>query len=112
MSNNSALGMQPYHHFFLQYGQFLACWNSFDVLIEIALMRELRLTSEEACIVFASVGFGAKCHILGALLTKSAEGKKTYRLITDAVQLAERNVSLERSPNELNHGGFPNRVCL
>ena len=20
--------------------------------------------------------------------------------------------ALERSPNELNHGGFPNRVCL
>jgi hypothetical protein len=91
MSEEPSFGITPYHHFFLQYGQFLAAWNSFDVLVEIALMRELRLTTKETCIVFASVGFGAKSFILGALLTQSEAGKEKYALITSAIQLAERN---------------------
>ena len=91
MSDESIFGITPYHHFFLQYGQFLAAWNSFDVMIEIALMRKLRLTPKEACIVFASVGFGAKSNILGALLTQTEEGRGNYALITGAIQIAERN---------------------
>jgi hypothetical protein len=84
-------GMRPWHHFFLEYGQFLAAWNSFDILIEVALMRQLRLTVREACVVFASVGFGAKHNILGALMTPTEEGQRKYKIVQEAIQLAERN---------------------
>jgi hypothetical protein len=91
MSEDTPFGITAYHSFFMQYGQFLGAWNSFDVLVEIALMRELRLTEKQACTVFASIGFGAKCHILGALLIDTEEGKRKYSLILQVVQLAERN---------------------
>jgi hypothetical protein len=51
----------------------------------------LRLSAREACTVFASLGFGAKHNILGALLTPSEEGKQKYTIIQDAIKLAERN---------------------
>ncbi len=75
----------------MEYGKFLGAWSSFDVMVEVALMRQLRLTPREACTVFASIGFGAKFHILGALITSTDSGAKKYAIIQDAVKLAERN---------------------
>jgi hypothetical protein len=86
-----ATGLRPYHHFFLEYGQFFAAFNNFEVAIEIALMRLLRLSVRETSTVFASVGFAAKQNILGALLSDTPDGASKYRLITDAISLAERN---------------------
>lgn len=91
MPKQTISGLTTFQHFFLEYGPFLAAWNSFDVLIEIALMRVLRLSPGEACTVFASVGFGAKHNILGALLASTEDGKQKYGIIQDAIKLAERN---------------------
>jgi hypothetical protein len=79
MPKQTISGLTTFQHFFLEYGPFLAAWNSFDVLIEIALMRELRLTAKEACTVFASVGFGAKHNILGALLLPPKKANRNIR---------------------------------
>jgi hypothetical protein len=74
----------------MEYGQFLGAWSSFEVLVEIALMRELRLTIEEACITFASIGSGARFNILYSLLSQRGQTHKVA-IISEAVELAERN---------------------
>ena len=91
MSKAPQLGLTAYNHFFLQYGQFLAVWNSFDVLVEIAIMQVLRLSVEESCILSASLGFGAKSNVLLTLLNRTPAGKQKAQLISEAIQLAERN---------------------
>ncbi|MGB6490498.1 MAG: hypothetical protein WBF10_03480 [Methylovirgula sp.] len=91
MSKMPQPGLTAYHYFFLQYGQFLAVWNSFDVLVEIAIMRALRLSVEESCILSGALGFGAKSNVLLALLNRSPEEKQKVQLITEAIQVAERN---------------------
>jgi hypothetical protein len=91
MPKQTISGLTTFQHFFLEYGPFLAAWNTFDIMIEVALMRLLRLTPKEACIVFASVGFGAKHNILGALLVQTEEGKRKYAIAQEAINLAERN---------------------
>jgi hypothetical protein len=91
MSKPGPFGLSPYHHFFMEYGQFLGAWMSFEVMIEVALMRLLRLDTREACAVFGSLTAGPKCHILGALLSTSPEGIAKYAIINDAVKCAERN---------------------
>jgi hypothetical protein len=75
----------------MEYGQFLGAWSSFEVLVEVALMRELRLSIEEACITFASVGSGARFNILYSLLSRRPEEAPKAAIISEAVDLAERN---------------------
>jgi len=65
--------VSAYGEFFIQYGQFLAAWNSFEVLVEVAIMRELRLTVQESRILNGALGFGAKSGILRALLVRTDE---------------------------------------
>lgn len=83
--------VSAYGEFFIQYGQFLAAWNSFEVLVEVAIMRELRLTVQESRILNGALGFGAKSGILRALLVRTDEGKAKSAVITSATTLAERN---------------------
>jgi hypothetical protein len=90
MSKPSPFGLSPFSHFFMEYGQFLGAWSSFEVLVEVALMRELRLTIEEACITFASIGSGARFNVLYSLLSQHGETHKVA-IISEAVDLAERN---------------------
>lgn len=91
MTDDTPFGITAYHSFFMQYGQFLAAWNSFEVLIEIALKRELKMDTKTTCIVFSSIGFAAKSHILGALLNQAGGGSAKYKLIQAAITHAERN---------------------
>ena len=91
MSKASPFGLQPFNHFFMEYGTFLGAWSSFEVLVEVALMRELRLSVEEACITFASVGSGARFNILYSLLSRRPEEAQKATIISEAVDLAERN---------------------
>lgn len=91
MSDDPKEGLTAYHHFFLSYGQFLALWSSFDIALEIALMRLLRLTVKEACTVFASVGFGAKSNIIQSLVIGLPDGPDKCKKIREAIECAERN---------------------
>jgi hypothetical protein len=91
MSKPSPFGLQPFHHFFMEYGTFLGSWSSFEVLIEVALMRELRLSLDEACITFASVGSGARFNILYSLLSRRPQEAHKVAIISEAVDIAERN---------------------
>ena len=91
MSDIYPTSLSPFNHFFMEYGKLLGAWGAFEVVIEVALMRELRLTPEEACITFASVGSGARFNILYALFNRRPSDKSKISLITEAVELAERN---------------------
>jgi hypothetical protein len=90
MADDIIVKLSPFNHFLLHYGRFLSSWHSFEILIEVLIMRELRLTVEKTCIVTAGLGFGAKVAIANALLARKndAEG---VRLISQVQQAAERN---------------------
>jgi hypothetical protein len=77
----------------MHYGDFLAFWSTFDVMVEIVIMRELGTTEEKTSIVCAGLGFGAKVHIACSLLNSrpNKETKRTVALLKEAQQLAERN---------------------
>lgn len=77
--------------FLKEYGSFLALWSTFDVLIEIAIMRELRLSPQEASIVCAGLGFGAKVNVLFSLLSRDEKNDAKIAAVRKAHQMAERN---------------------
>jgi hypothetical protein len=79
--------------FLMHYGDFLAFWSTFDMMVEILIMRELGTTEEKASIMCASLGFGAKANIACSLLNggPSDHKKRTATLLREAQQLAERN---------------------
>ena len=78
--------------FLMHYGDFLAFWSTFDVMVEILIMRELGTTEEKTSIVCAGLGFGAKINIACSLLnSRSAGTERTTTLLREAQQLAERN---------------------
>lgn len=91
MPHNPVVELTPFNNFFLQYGTFLAAWNSFEVLVEIVIMRELRLTVEESCIVNAGLGFGAKVAIAESLLNRTASGNTGAAVLAAAHAISERN---------------------
>ena len=75
----------------LHYGDFLAFWSTFDVLIEVIIMRELAIDAEKASIVCAGLGLGAKMAIAKSLLNERPQGTPTIKLLKEAQTLAERN---------------------
>jgi hypothetical protein len=83
--------LTPFHHFFMEYGQLLGAWNTFELFIELIVKRELRLTHEETTIVCASLGFAAKVSIAKSLLNRTDAGSNTAAAIGAAHNIAERN---------------------
>ncbi len=77
--------------FLSNYGSFLALWSSFDVLIEILIMRQLGTTEEKTSIVCAGLVFGTKVNILYSLLNRDPKNAEGVKLIKQAQQSAERN---------------------
>ena len=77
--------------FFGEYGVFLCVWSGFELIIEIILMRELRLDPQEASIVCGGLSAGPKVQILTSLLTRSEAGSGGASLIREAQALADRN---------------------
>lgn len=73
------------------YGSFLALWSTFDIVVEIILLRQLRLTVEEASIVFSSLNFGAKMNILVSLLNREPADTTGITLLKNVQTKAERN---------------------
>src|SRR5437588_12172962 len=92
MSDSSPLSPDQRHLGFLaEYGNFLANWSTFEVIVEIIIMRQLRLTPEEASIVCAALGLGAKMNLLCSLLNRNSASEAGVRLLTHAQRVAERN---------------------
>jgi len=91
MAKAQVVTLSPFNQFLLVYGIFLASWHSFEVMVEVLIRRELRLSVEETCIVTAGLGFGAKFAILRGLLNRTDAGRVGTTLIAQAQQIAERN---------------------
>lgn len=78
-----------FDRFFVEYGSFFAVWASYELVVEVIIMRRLRLSPIEASIVCGGLGFGAKVNILYSLIADGDEvGKK---LLRDAQNIAARN---------------------
>src|ERR1700683_2115233 len=78
--------------FAIAYGLFIAVWAQFELTVEILVMRQLRLTPQEASIVCGGLSFGAKIHMLLSLLarddTKNSDG---ILMLKQAQSFADRN---------------------
>src|SRR5262249_32287308 len=77
--------------FHARYGGFLLLWQSFELLIEVAITRELRLSEEEATIVCATLGYAAKINVLLALLKRDTSNASAIKALQTASQSAEQN---------------------
>ncbi len=73
------------------YGSFFAIWNSFEIVVEILIRRQLRTSYQQTSIICASLGFGAKINILCSLLHDKRGNEKGIKLLRDAQNIAARN---------------------
>ena len=60
------------------YGLFNAIWSNFALTVEILIMRQLRLTPQEASIVCGGLSFGANIHMLLSLLDTQAAARRAF----------------------------------
>jgi hypothetical protein len=90
--NISLLNAQRIREFFSVYGSFLQLWQTFEIVIEIGIMRRLNLSPRHASIVLNGLNFSAKSSILLALLREAEQENKTaISAVTSAQTQAERN---------------------
>jgi hypothetical protein len=77
--------------FFFRYGAFLQIWQTFELMIEIAIMRQLRLSEEETSILCSGLNYSTKASILVALLKRDPTKAQAMQAVRKAQQHAERN---------------------
>jgi hypothetical protein len=73
------------------YGLFIAVWTQFELTVEILIMRQLRLSPQEASIVCGGLSFGAKIHMLLSLLARNEKNAEGILLLKQAQNFADRN---------------------
>src|SRR5215469_26896 len=76
---------------FGRYGSFLQLWQTYELMLEVMIMRTLRLSEVEASIVCGSLSYAAKSNILLALLNLSKTNSVAVTAIREAQAAAERN---------------------
>jgi hypothetical protein len=73
-------------------GAFTALWSSFDVLIDTAIMKLLKLSPIQGAIVSPNLGFQAKLSILQSLLNLEADkNAPTLAALASISNMAGRN---------------------
>lgn len=77
--------------FLLHYGDFHAYWSTFDIMVEIMIMRKLGVDEQKNCIVCAGLGFGSKIYILCSLLNQYDGASAIVSMIKDVQSAAGRN---------------------
>jgi hypothetical protein len=77
--------------FFSQYGSMLGIWSYYDTLVEILIMRELKLTPQQTSIVCGGLSSGPKLHILCSLLALKTENEALIGSLKHLQEIAERN---------------------
>ena len=77
--------------FLVHYGNFLTFWSTFETILEVLIMRELRLTPEETSIVCSGMGAEAKLKTAKWLLSRNEKNKDGIALMLHARELAARN---------------------
>jgi hypothetical protein len=66
--------------FFGRYGSFIQLWQTYELMIEIAIMRQLGISVEENSIVCGGLNYSAKMSItLGLLIERRHESKCSLR---------------------------------
>lgn len=74
------------------FGTFMTIWAQFELIVEMLIMRELRLTPMETSIICGGLGFGAKANALYSLLNRDkAKNEIGVRLLAEAQVAAQRN---------------------
>ncbi|WP_146986214.1 hypothetical protein [Bradyrhizobium macuxiense] len=76
--------------FFAIYGSFLQLWQTFELVIEVAIMRRLNLSARHASIVLNSLNFAAKSNILSSLLKEEGD-QEALSALGNAQTKAGRN---------------------
>jgi hypothetical protein len=77
---------------FSVYGFFLSLWSTFDLLVEILIMRELKIGLQENSIVCGGLMFGPKISILYSLLSRHEEVDQVgISLLRTCQETANRN---------------------
>jgi hypothetical protein len=77
--------------FFGRYGSFLQLWQTYELMLEVMIMRTLRLSEVETSIVCGSLTYAAKSNILLALLNLNQANSAAVTAIRAAQAAAERN---------------------
>lgn len=77
--------------FLYEYGNFLVFWSTFEIVVEVVIMRQLDTDAERTSIVCGGLGVGAKMAMLCSLLNRSPGNEKGVALFKEAQTLAERN---------------------
>jgi hypothetical protein len=78
-------------YFMTMYGAFLLLWQEFELMMEIAIMRELNLTADVGSALCASLAFQAKFSTLLALLRRDQSNKSKIAAVKTAQKVAKRN---------------------
>ena len=90
--NISPLNAERMREFFGLYGSFLQLFQTFELVIEISIMRQLSLSARHASMILNSLNFSAKSSILLALLREDAQKNQAAISATSTAQTqAERN---------------------
>lgn len=77
--------------FLFEYGNFLVFWSTFEIVVEVIMMRQLGTDAERTSIVCGGLGIGAKMAIVCSLLNRTLGNEKGVALLKEAQTLAERN---------------------
>jgi hypothetical protein len=83
---------QRMREFYGRYGAFLQLWQTFELLVEIIVMRQLRLTVHQTSILCGGINFAAKISIAVSLLMEDRiKNEKAITSLKTAASVAERN---------------------
>jgi hypothetical protein len=77
--------------FFGRYGSFIQLWQTYELMIEIAIMRQLRISVEENSIVCGGLNYSAKSAIILGLLKRDGTKANAVSALRTAQQTSERN---------------------
>jgi hypothetical protein len=81
--------IQDFHR---HYGLFLQLWQTFELMVEMVIMRQLKLTHRQTSIVCGGINFQAKLSIALTLLKEDKKAnEKPIAALSKARSEAERN---------------------
>ncbi|SRR5258706_3054634 len=77
--------------FFGRYGAFLQLWQTYELMLEVMIMRSLRLSPIETSILCGSLNYSAKSNMLFALLKLKKHDPIALAALREAQNIADRN---------------------
>jgi predicted phage tail protein len=91
MPRFSSITAHEMREFLGRYGGFLQLWQTYELLLEILIMRTLRLSVRETAILCGSLNYAAKSNIIIALLSKDENVAPGIAALRATQSAAERN---------------------